>query len=95
MLNTAPLRCTDHDQPEPCEVCAADRQELQAPAPPPPMNSKPVVFTDRDMFVAIRAGLLGIAKAMEGSKDQTSVAVRASALSMSSAIEKRYHIKKK
>jgi hypothetical protein len=95
-MNATASRCTDHDQEEPCPVCLADRQESEGMGRPPSFKKHPpMIFTDRDMFIAIRAGMLGIAKALENDRDPRCIAIRASVLAMSTAIEKRYHFKPK
>jgi hypothetical protein len=68
MLNTTPLsRCAEHDHPEPCPVCAADRQESTAPAQPTPPGAKfpRRPFSDRDLAIVVRSALLAIVKGIE------------------------------
>lgn len=94
--NISALRCVEHDQIEPCKVCAADRQDSESTGQPSfSRKHTPTVYTDRDMFIAMRSGLLGIAKVLERAQDPQSVAIRANLLAMSAAIENRFHLKKK
>ena len=53
-------------------------------------------FTDREMWIAIRAALLGIAKAIEtyNEGNMLAVAIRAGLLAITDAIERRYALQK-
>ena len=53
-------------------------------------------FTDREMWIAIRAGLLGIVKAIElqAAGSAMAVAIRAGLLTITDAIERRYNLRK-
>jgi hypothetical protein len=53
-------------------------------------------YTDRDMWIAIRSGLLGIVKALDDfySGNPFAVAVRASLLGIISAIEMRWNLRR-
>ena len=54
-------------------------------------------FTDRDMWIAIRAGLLGIVKALEvhGDDSELTEAIRAGLLGIADAIGRRYNLRNK
>ena len=78
--------CFTHSQPEPCQVCVEDRQR-------PPSNND-----DRELALAVRAGLLGIVSALDqygpafGSKELT-ITVRFGLIAIVRALETRYKLK--
>lgn len=87
-------RCTDHDQAEPCGVCATDQQDL-AFVTAPSLQRPPVVFSDRDMWIAVRSGILAVARAIElhAPSGPLTIGVRAGLLTIADAIARRYAIK--
>lgn len=54
-------------------------------------------FADREMWIAIRAALLGIVSAIEdhAEKSPLAVAIRAGLLAIADAIERRWDLKKR
>jgi len=56
-----------------------------------------MVLTDKDLGVAMRAGLIGIVTQLErgGDPREVEMAIRAELLGMAAAIEKRWNIKPK
>ncbi len=58
-------RCDEHDQLEPCSVCAADRQQAQSPTKPVASARTTKLFTDRDLAIVIRSALLMIVTGLE------------------------------
>jgi len=71
------------------------REEMQNFLPMANQMQQPP-FTDREMWIAIRAGVLGIVKAIETFADASplGIAVRAGLLAIADAIARRWELKK-
>lgn len=90
--------CSDHQQREPCQVCAQDADQVQVQLQPARDHSAVrVPVTDRDMWVLIRSAVLGMVAALDdhGPGGPLQVALRSSLLAISSAIELRWNIKRR
>lgn len=53
--------CNDHQQPEPCPVCAEDKAE----PPPRAVRSSRAPIGEREFWIVVRGALLTIVSAIE------------------------------
>lgn len=85
--------CYQHQQEEPCPVCEVD---VHAPTAAVHAAHPSGIMTDREMWFAIRSGLLGILRALEAFEHPSALgmATRAALGRIISAIEKRWNFKR-